>query len=73
MAKSGQLSVSFPFLEDNAPVELQYANSNCHPVTGSNVRLSLFDIFHQGNTKNDTEALRRIGCVNPLRPGLLSE
>ena len=67
MAKSGQLSVSFPFLEDNAPVELQNANSNCHPVTGSNVRLSLFDIFHQGNTKNDTEALCRIGCIKELR------
>ena len=66
-AKSGDLHVSFPFLLDNKPVEEQSAGSNCHPVTGSNVRLSLFDIFHQSNTKNDKEALRRIGCVKELK------
>ena len=68
MAKSGQLSLSFPFLEDNAPVELQNTNSNCHPVVGSNVRLSLFDIFHQGNTKNNTK-----GCVTELRGSIGSK
>ena len=66
-AKSGDLNVSFPFLLDNKGIEEQSTDLNCHPVTGSNVRLSLFDVFHQSNTKNDKEVLRRIGCVKELK------
>ena len=62
-AKSGNLSVSFPFLEDNTPSRKEAMDLNCHPITGSNVRLIIFDVFHQGNTKRTVESLRRIGCV----------
>ena len=72
-AKSGNLTVSFPFLEDNRPAELDVISQDSHPVTGSNVRLSLFDIFHQGNTKSDAESLRRIGCVRELKGNLNSQ
>ena len=67
MAKSGDLYVSFPFLQNYAPVDLQSRQSNCHPAAGSNVRLSLFDIFHYGNKGNDVEALCRIDCGKELR------
>ena len=39
---------------------------DCHPITGSNVRLVLFNIFHERNTKNTVESLCRIGCVTDL-------
>ena len=72
-AKSGSLSVSFPFLEDNTPAKLELSDSDSHPVTGSNVRLALFDVFHQSNTNSDVESLRRIGCVRELKGNLNSQ
>ena len=72
-AKSGNLSVSFPFLEDNTPARQEIMDIDCHPITGSNVRLVLFDVFHQGNTKSTVESLRRIGCVKELKGMLNSQ
>ena len=72
-AKSGSLSISFPFLEDNTPAKLEFSDTDSHPVTGSNVRLALFDISHQSNTNSDVESLRRIGCVKELKDNLNSQ
>ena len=36
-AMSGNLTVSFPFLEDSTPAKQQLIDSDCLPVTGSNV------------------------------------
>ena len=69
-AKSGNLNVSFPFLEDNRPAELDVISQDSHPVTGSNVQLSLYDIFHQRNTKSDAESLCRIGYVKEVKGNL---
>ena len=44
-AKAGNLIISLPFLEDNLPADQQIVDLDSHPVTGSNVRLALFDIF----------------------------
>ena len=72
-AMSGNLTVSFPFLEDSTPAHQQLIDSDSHPVTGSNVRLALFDVFHQGNTNCNVESLRRIGCVKELKGFLNSQ
>ena len=72
-AKSDNLNVSFPFLEDNTPAKLESIDSESHPVTCSNVRLALFDIFHQGDTNSDEEAIRRIVCVKELKGNLNSQ
>ena len=71
LAKSGKLSVLFPFLEDNTPAKCTLSGLDSHPVTGSNIQLALFDTFHQGNTKSEVESLRRIGCIKELK-GILN-
>ena len=37
-----------------------------HPVTSNDIRLCLFDRFHEGNTSSEIESLRKIGCVIEL-------
>ena len=37
-----------------------------HPVTGTDIRLCLFDIFHESNTSSEIESLRKIWCVLEL-------
>ena len=36
-AKSGELTMSFPFLEDNRPASFEVIDQEFHPVTGSNI------------------------------------
>ena len=72
-AMSGNLTVSFPFLEDSTPAHQQLIDSDSHPVTGSNVRLALVDVFHQGNTNCNVESLHRIGCIKELKGFLNSQ
>ena len=40
--------------------------SNPHPVTGSEVHMCLFDVFHEKNVTSKIEALRRIGNITEL-------
>ena len=69
-AKAGNLIISFPFLEDNLPADQHIVDLDSHPVTCSNVRLALFDIFHLGNTNNDNEVLHRTGSMKELKSTL---
>eukprot|EP00112_Aurelia_sp_Birch-Aquarium-sp1_P023783 Seg7227.2 transcript_id=Seg7227.2/GoldUCD/mRNA.D3Y31 product="HMG domain-containing protein 3" protein_id=Seg7227.2/GoldUCD/D3Y31 len=73
LASSDKLSLSFPWLADESPVDNDVNDTSCHPVTGSDVRMSLFDVFHQGNTCNEKESLRRIACVKELKGVLNSQ
>ena len=61
-ANQGTFSISFPLLETNTQEEQKN-----HPVTGSAVRLTLFGRFHESNTCNRVEALRRIRCIKELQ------
>ena len=54
-------------MEDNTPAKCTLSGLDSHPVTGSNIRLALFDTFHQGNTKSKVDSLRHIGCIKDLK------
>ena len=42
-------------------------------MTGSNVKMVLFDKFHETNTCREVESLRRIGCIKELDSKVNSE
>lgn len=58
-AKEGKLEVSLPWLN----VEKRVPDSNGHPLTGSAEHCALYDKFHEDNTKDDRDALRKLGLV----------
>ena len=47
--------------------------SNSHPVTGSEVHMYLFDVFHEKNVTSKIEALRRIRNIMELNGKLHSK
>eukprot|EP00795_Rhopilema_esculentum_P005791 gene5791-11080_t len=63
-ANQGKFSILFPWLETNTQEE-----QNNLPVTGSNIRLALFDRFHESNTCSrvewqiDRRMTKNIGCA----------
>ncbi|XP_076049595.1 uncharacterized protein LOC143030327 [Oratosquilla oratoria] len=63
-AQSKRLEVSMPFLADDRPV---VCGPDDHPVTGTNERYMLFDWFHETNTKEPVESLRRSSLVKELK------
>ena len=52
---------------DFKQANLQTANPNAHPCSGSDQYLSLFDRFHERNVKKDVEVLRRIEHIPELK------
>ena len=72
-ASDDSFQVSFPWLNNLRPVSETVLANDCHPVTGSDVRMALFDRFHEGNTGSEEEALRRITCVKQLSGQLNSQ
>lgn len=68
-ASHGKLKVHLPWLLE----KLDHPNSNGHPVTGSNHHYVLYDKFHQSNTKDPKEILRRINIVPELQSTLNSQ
>ena len=53
-----------------------YARQECtqvYPVTGDDIRLCLFDRFHEGNTLSEIESLRKIACALELHGMFYSE
>eukprot|EP00112_Aurelia_sp_Birch-Aquarium-sp1_P013996 Seg2997.2 transcript_id=Seg2997.2/GoldUCD/mRNA.D3Y31 product="HMG domain-containing protein 3" protein_id=Seg2997.2/GoldUCD/D3Y31 len=72
-ASDGSFQVSFPWLNNLRPFSEIVPANDCHPVTGSDVRMALFDRFHEGNTGSEEEALRRIACVKELSGQLNSQ
>ena len=67
-ASKRNFSISFPFLlsQNSQATEENTNNEEIHPVTGSKMRLCLFDRFHETNTKRREEILRRITFVKEL-------
>ncbi|XP_034055086.1 uncharacterized protein LOC117534921 isoform X2 [Gymnodraco acuticeps] len=61
-AKEGKLKVSLPWLDCKklAP------DPECHPITGSAEHYALYDRFHEDNTKDARDALRRLSLVPQL-------
>ena len=72
-ASKRNFSISFPFLlsQNSQATEENTNNEEIHPVTGSKMRLCLFDRFHETNTKRREEILRRITFVKELN-GLIN-
>ena len=44
-----------------------------HPVTGTDAKYCSYDRFHQGNSKSDTEMLRRMDIVRELQGQVKSQ
>lgn len=64
-----KLKVHLPWLVET----LQYPEANGHPITGSSQHYVLYDKFHQSNTKDRQDVLRRINVVPELQGSLNSQ
>lgn len=61
-AKKGKLKVPLPWLSCKKLVP----DRGGHPITGSAEHYALYDKFHEYNTKDDRDALRKLGLVPQL-------
>nr|XP_023668355.1 uncharacterized protein LOC111844264 [Paramormyrops kingsleyae] len=68
-ALNRKLQVSLPWLH----VKAENPEENAHPITGSFEHYVLYDKFHEGNTKERKEFLRRIELVPELHGWLNSQ
>lgn len=69
LAQNGSVKVSLPWLDTRAPL-----HDNCgHPVTGSSEHYVLYDRFHEKNTKDKRDFLRRLNLVPQLSGKLNSQ
>lgn len=59
-----RLCVSIPAISNDIP--LKNPEPNRHPITGMETPFCLFDWFHQDNTKNRNELLRRASLVREI-------
>ena len=58
-ASEKKISVNMPWLrQSKEPVD-----QNAHPITGSSQHFCLSDVFHQGNSKDERDVLRRVELV----------
>ncbi|XP_057212890.1 uncharacterized protein LOC130568197 isoform X2 [Triplophysa rosa] len=62
MAKEGKFKISLPWLN----IKKQGPDSHGHPITGSAEHYVLNDKFHEDNSKDQRDALRKIGIVAQL-------
>ena len=62
LAKAGNLKVSLPWLN----VKKQVPDCDGHPATGSAEHYALYDRFHEDNTKDPRDVLRKLGLVPQL-------
>ncbi|KAL1267265.1 hypothetical protein QQF64_002940 [Cirrhinus molitorella] len=62
MAKEGKLKISLPWLN----VKKQVPDSHGHPITGSAEHYALNDKFHEENSKDKRDVLRKTGLVAQL-------
>ena len=77
-AIKNHLEVSFPRIcqHHQSKIPTNNARQECHQVhlvTGTDIRLCLFDRFHESNTSLEIESLRKIGCVLELNGMFNSE
>ncbi|XP_072558290.1 uncharacterized protein [Paramormyrops kingsleyae] len=68
-AQDGKMQVCLPWLHER----MECAKENAHPNTGSSDHYVLYDRFHEGNTKDPKEILRRIQLVPELKGWLNSQ
>ncbi|XP_070399217.1 uncharacterized protein [Nothobranchius furzeri] len=68
-AQDGSLKVNLPWLHER----MDSVNEDPHPVTGSSDHYVLYDRFHEGNTKDPKDKLRRIQLVPELKGWLNSQ
>ena len=61
LAKEGRVKVDLPWLK-----EKQLPDAGGHPLTGSSHHYVLYDKFHEDNTKDEKDVLRRIELVPQL-------
>lgn len=62
LAEERKLRVHLPWLRCRKAEE----DKDCHPVTGSSEHYALLDVFHQCNSKDEKDLLRRIQLVPEL-------
>ena len=62
LVSAGQVKVNLPWLK----LKKEVWDPNCHPVTGSSDHYAIYDTFHEGNTKDRMDALRKINLVPEL-------
>lgn len=60
-ARAGELSVDLPWLREKGTTE-----AGGHPVTGSSQHYVLYDRFHEANSRDPRDALRRLQLVPEL-------
>ncbi|KAK0152218.1 HMG domain-containing protein 3 [Merluccius polli] len=68
-AQQHKLSISLPWLTE----KLQSPEKDGHPLTGSSDHYVLYDKFHEANTRDPQEVLRRINLVPELQGSLNSQ
>ncbi|XP_053289770.1 uncharacterized protein LOC128450385, partial [Pleuronectes platessa] len=66
-ASEGKVHVSLPWLK----FQKKPADKDGHPLTGSSQYFALNDVFHQGNSKDQCEVLRKLELV-PELAGLIN-
>ncbi|KAK0156639.1 hypothetical protein N1851_000114 [Merluccius polli] len=66
-ASEGKVHVNMPWLK----FPKMPADKDGHPLTGSTQRFALNDVFHQGNSKDQSEVLRKLELV-PELAGLIN-
>ena len=66
-ASEGKVLVNLPWLK----LKKKPADKDGHPLTGSSQHFALNDVFHQGNSKDQCEVLRKLELV-PEFAGLIS-
>lgn len=69
LAVRQRLQVNLPWLVERMP----NPEENGHPITGSSQHYVLYDKFHQANTKDPRDMLRRIDVVPELQGSLNSQ
>ena len=72
-ANENRFKTSFPCLSGETSDKIQVISALSHPVTGSSMRLALFDRLHENNSNSKIEDLRKLQCVKELYGQLNSQ
>ena len=72
-ANENKFRASFPCLSGEPNDKDNDSSHLSHPVTGSSIRMALFDRFHENNSNSSVEDLRKLQCVKELYGQLNSQ
>lgn len=61
-ARAGTLKIAFPWLLHKK----ELPDLDCHPVTGCSEHYALSDVFHESNSRDERDVLRKIRLVPEL-------